>query len=239
MKKQHILFLPVLLALFLFAACEKNEDGITVSKINYVSFEPAFNFGVDPTGTATEQISIFVSTITSAARTFNISVVEDGTTADPTGYSISSSTITIPADSNEGAIELTVTGSKIDPDGSVLILEISSQEGLLIGEPLVINLSQVCPYPETILDITFDDYPEEQYWQILDANDVVLFEGGPYPDQTSFSKALCLPPGSYQILMGDLFGDGGGPYTLTYNGNVIVARNGDHESGEVIAFQIN
>lgn len=237
MKKQHII--PIIFTLFMFLNCEKNEDQITVSNINYVSFEPAFEFGVDPTGTAVEQISIFTSTVLSTSKTFNIAVVEDQTTADPTGYSISSSVITIPASSNEGSIELSVTGSKIDPDGSVLVLEITSETGVIIGEPLVINLSQVCPYPETILNIFFDDYPEEQYWELYDANDVLLFEGGPYPDQTSLEKALCLPSGSYQIFMGDLYGDGGGTYTLTYNGNVILERGGDYGTGETISFQIN
>ncbi len=240
MKKYHIKYVSFLCLLFLLMACERNDDDrVVVSNINYVSFEPIVNFGVDPTGVATDQISIFSSTIINSDRSFNINIVEDDTTADPSSYSISSQTIVIPANSNEGFVELTVTGANVNPDGSVLTLEIVSQEGILLGDPLVINLSQVCPYPETFLDITFDDFPEEQSWEILDANDVVLFQGGPYPGEVTLNKALCLPPGSYKIVMNDVFGDGGGPYTLTYKEEVIVSRDGTHTFSETVPFQIN
>lgn len=237
-KLQILLLIPILLFVFL-VSCERNEDEIVISKINYVSFEPTFNFGVDPTGTATEQISIFASSVSNENRIYNIKVVEESTTASPASYSLSLPAITIPANSNEGVLELTIVGSEVNPDGSILTLSIESQEGLLIGDPLVINLSQVCPYPETILDITFDDFPEETSWKILDTNDVVLFEGGPYPGEATLNKTLCLAPGSYKIMMEDSYGDGGGSYSLTYQGNVILLRSGAFGAGETIPFDIN
>jgi hypothetical protein len=144
----------------------------------------------------------------------------------------------VPANSNLGVFSITVEGASIDPEGDTLGLEFTSADDIFIGGPLVLTLKQVCPNPELFLDITFDTYPEEQYWELYDANDVLLYEGGTYPDQTSYTRAFCLSPGSYQFLMGDAYGDGGGPYTLTYNGGILHSSDGGFGFGEVIPFTL-
>ena len=123
--------------------------------------------------------------------------------------------------------------------GETLTLAFTSKEDLFVGDPITLSIKQICPYPETTLSITFDDYPEEQYWELYNANDELLFEGGTYPNETMFSRAFCLASGTYRILMGDTFGDGGGPFTITYNGNVLASGDGDHGFSKVTTFQVN
>lgn len=235
MKK--ISFLLVSIALWGFYSC--NSDDQDQNTINYVSFEStSYSFGVDLQSSNSNDIKIYTTRISNAERMFTINVETDLSTADPASYTVPAS-VSVPANSNEGAFTVNISDLNISPDGETLVLSFTNEEGLFIGDPITFNIKQICPYPETQLDITFDDYPEEQFWELYDSNDVLLFEGGPYPDETEFSRTFCLASGTYKILMGDTFGDGGGPYTITYDGNVLVSEDGTHGKGEEITFQIN
>jgi|GEM_PF-176166 len=62
------------------------------------------------------------------------------------------------------------------------------------------------------LNITFDDYPEETSWNIIDvSNDNIIASGGTYPnqaDQSSLSLDICAGEGCYELNFFDSFGDG-------------------------------
>jgi len=224
-----------MLSLLVFYNCDDSQENNT---INYVSFETtSYDFGVDIGSSSSNDINIYSTTISNSERTFDISILTDVTTADASAYTVPSS-VTIPAKSNIGVFSVSISDLNISADGETLVLAFTGEEGLFIGDPITLNITQICPYPEVELTITFDDYPEEQYWELYDANDVLLFEGGPYPDEVEFSRSFCLTSGTYKILMGDLYGDGGGAYTLTYNGNVIVSGDGNHGASEEQTFQI-
>jgi V8-like Glu-specific endopeptidase len=45
---------------------------------------------------------------------------------------------------------------------------------------------------EYTLNIDFDDYPEETTWTVTSPSGIVLYAGGPYPEQTSLSTTFCL-----------------------------------------------
>ncbi len=235
MKKTIFLFLAI--SLLVFYSCDSDDqDQIT---INYVSFEStSFNFGVDLQSSNSNDIKVYTTLISNVERVFNINIETDLSTADPASYTVPTS-VSVPANTNVGAFTVNISDLNIGPDGEILVISLTNEAGLFIGDPIVLNIKQICPYPETQLDITFDDFPDEQFWELYDSNDVLLFEGGPYSDQTEFSRTFCLENGTYKILMGDVFGDGGGPYTITNNGNVLVTGDGDHGFGEEITFQIN
>lgn len=233
MKKIILMLLTI--SLFVFYNCDSDDQ----KTINYVSFETtSYNFGVDIQSSSSNEIKIFTTTISSSDRVFNISILDDLSSADPASYTIPTF-VTVPANTNVGTFAVNISDLNISADGETLVLAFISKEDLFIGDPITLNIKQICPYPETILDITFDDYPEEQYWELYNANDELLFEGGTYPNETMFSRAFCLASGTYKILMGDTFGDGGGPFTVTYNGNVLVSGDGSHGFSNVVTFQIN
>ncbi|MDD7885555.1 hypothetical protein [Flavivirga sp. 57AJ16] len=235
MKKTIFLLLAMPLAVFY--SCDSDDQNQTT--INYVSFEAtSYDFGVDIQSSNSNDIKVYTTHISNTERIFGINIETDLSTADPASYTVPTS-VSVPANSNEGVFTINISDLNIGVEGETLVLSFTNEAGLFVGDPITFNIKQVCPYPETQLDITFDDYPEEQYWELYDSNDVLLFEGGPYPDETAFSRVFCLANGTYKILMGDTFGDGGGPYTITNNGNVLVTGDGDHGFSEEITFQIN
>ncbi|TGV02450.1 hypothetical protein [Flavivirga rizhaonensis] len=233
MRKTIFLFLSI--PLLVFYSCDSDDHNI----INYVSFEStSYDFGVDIQSSNSNDIKIYTTRISNVERVFNINIDTDMSTADPASYTVPGS-VSVPANSNEGVFTVNISDLNIGAEGETLVLSFTNEEGLFIGDPITFNIKQICPYPETQLAITFDDFPEEQYWELYDSNDDLLFEGGPYPDETEFSRGFCLENGTYKIVMGDTFGDGGGGYTITYNGNVLVTGDGNHGFSEELTFQIN
>ena len=67
------------------------------------------------------------------------------------------------------------------------------------------------------LDITFDNYPEETSWNIINTTDnSTVASGGTYasqPDQSSLLFDICVGEGCYELNFFDSFGDG-----MQYNG---------------------
>ncbi|MEM6317334.1 MAG: reprolysin-like metallopeptidase [Bacteroidota bacterium] len=71
------------------------------------------------------------------------------------------------------------------------------------------NTGQDC-YNITV-NITLDNYGEENQWEIKDANGILINRAGPFNNFESGSVQatnLCLPPGCYDFTIFDLWGDG-------------------------------
>ncbi|WP_203258044.1 hypothetical protein [Hyunsoonleella ulvae] len=243
--KKILTILTIALSVCMFTNCEKNEDTPAILDVNYVGFESRPLIGVDPTATATEEIKVATSNTSSASRTFNIVVNTDDTTADPSAYSVPTS-VTVPANSNLGTFNLDIVGPNVNPSGDdILALDFVSQEGLQIGATMQINLKQVCPNPELILDITFDDWPEEIYWRIVNAAGDTVFESltpagfGAYDGlEGGITRNICLASGSYTFVIFDGFEDGAGPFSLTFDDEVIFASDGSYGAGTSFEFTI-
>ncbi len=82
------------------------------------------------------------------------------------------------------------------------------------------------------LDLTFDNYPEETSWVILDSGGSVVASGGTYgsaADGSSLHVPISLPDGNYTFIIEDRAGDGMccsygmGSYTLSSNGSTIAS----------------
>ncbi|MBC3758086.1 hypothetical protein H7U19_06695 [Hyunsoonleella sp. SJ7] len=234
MKKtiKAVLFLMVL-TLF---NCKESQD---FELINYIAFEnTVYDFGVDIQGSSTNQIKVYTTQLSGSDRQFSVEVDAEASSVDPSAYTVPS-TVIVPANTNVGELPITISDINISAEGETLVLVFKNEDGLFIGEPITLNIKQICPVPETTLSITFDGFPEEQAWELYDASDSLLFSGGPYPDQTEFSQSFCLQSGTYKLIMLDAFGDGGGPYTITNNDNVIISGDGAYGFGEEQTFQIN
>lgn len=238
--------LYTLVIIFSILSCEKNEEIPAITQIDYVGFESGFILGVDPTGTATETVRIATSNTSNNDRVFNLLVDTDLTTADIAAYTVPS-TVTIPANNNVGHFNVEVVGENVNPVGDdILAIKITSEdESIFISEPISLNLKQVCPNPELILDITFDDWPEEIYWRIVDASDNTVFESatpagfGAYDGLTGgVTRNLCLASGSYTFSIFDGFEDGAGPYSLIFDGEVIHSSDGSYGASESVSINI-
>jgi len=234
MKKLNIILL-LAISLIAFSSCSDDDE-----MINYVTFaDKASTFGVDLDGTNTNSFKIYSTQITGSTRNYDIQV-SPASTADPASYTVPSS-VSIPGGSNEGSFDVTVSDINIGEAGKTLILELVPQDGLFIGQRLVLNLKQVCPNNEVILAIVFDAYPEESSWALFDANDTEIASGGDYAGADTFSKAFCLENGTYTFVMYDSYGDGinaPGYYRLTYNGTTIV-EGGAFETEDSTTFTVN
>ncbi|AXP79595.1 hypothetical protein CJ739_497 [Mariniflexile rhizosphaerae] len=244
MKKIKFLSLVTIL-LFVLNSC--NVDDQEPVNIDYVGFVSDFAIGVDPTGTKSQDVSIYATKTKNFDRTFSINIVPNLTTASATAYSIPSS-VTIPAGSNTGSFSLNAIGENIKASGlDIVVIEIKSEDKILLGEPIKLNLQQVCPYPETVLDIIFDGYGDETSWEIKDNSDTVLYSAalGTYTEgQVSASATFCLAPGTYTFTINDKYGDGlsypaNGSATITNSGTKLTEVIGDFGYGTSKQFTIS
>ncbi len=98
---------------------------------------------------------------------------------------------------------------------------------------------------DVVLDITFDNYPEDVSWEIKDANNTVVASGGNYgsqPNGSSISITTCLTDGCYDFIVSDSYGDGiccqygNGSYTLTGADGTVYGTGGDYGNGETVNF---
>jgi hypothetical protein len=249
MKKILTLF-TILTSVILFTNCEKNDDTPAITEINYVGLESDFQVGVDPNGSATEEVTIATSQTSSSDRTFNLAVDTDLTTADPSAYSVPAS-VTVPANSNIGTFNIEVIGPNVDPSGlDILAIGFTSEDdNLSVSDPISLNLKQVCPVNELTLEIIFDSYPEEIYWIFYD--DAGNFEEesapsawGAYTGLTGgITQTFCIPDGTYTFEIYDFYSDGiccnygQGSYSLTGGGNVY-ASGGNYGAGEATTFTL-
>lgn len=96
------------------------------------------------------------------------------------------------------------------------------------------------------ITLTFDDYPEETSWEILDGSTVVA-SGGTYGSQADGSTLLlneCLDAGCYDFVIYDAYGDGiccaygNGSYLVTSGGSTL-ASGGSFTSSENTPFCVS
>jgi len=245
MKKINLFFLFV--SLVAMVSCEKNEDVIAISNIDYAAFQADFNQGVDAAIATPMEVKLYTSTMSGSDRTINLIVDTDLTTLDASAYTAPAS-VTIPANSNEGTFIVNIDGPNVGSGGAI-VFDFSSDNNIAFtGDALTINVFPVCfantPNLTLTLDITFDGWPEEIYWVIDDGTSTVAESApgvyGAYAGLTGgISQDFCLPDGSYTFTIYDGFGDGAGAYSLTFNdGTIVHSSDGAYGGGEAIPFSI-
>lgn len=113
-----------------------------------------------------------------------------------------------------------------------------------VGAPYGPPPPVVCVEEDVTLTITFDNYPEETSWTIINAGGTTVASGGTYGSQadgSTISINANLPAGDYTFTINDSYGDGiccsygNGSYSLdAASGNV--ASGGDFTSSESTSF---
>lgn len=221
-------------------------DDSSIQEVDFIAFEGITNtdFGVLIGGETTRDINIYVTNSANADRVFTILVDSDLTTVDPAAYTLSPS-VTIPANSKTGQISVSVKDLNITEE-QVLALLIQSTDGVLTGDPMILNVRRLCPWDEVMLNINFDDYASETGFSITDSsgNVVVDVPQGTWADgDTVFSTNFCLAPGTYTFTITDAYGDGiccswgNGSYSLTVGGAVL-ASGGQFGASESTTFTL-
>jgi len=221
--KKYYKYIAIFTAVLLFN-CEQ-DDSTTLS--NYVGFE------LGPSKVVVEQdmstsidIMVYSSEVSGKDRTYTVEV--DETNSDLTSpYTLS--TITIPANTNEGVLTLTITDDETlnyyEAD-KTLMINFKGVEGLDFSKGYVVKVAEACPGIYATLTIMTDPWPEETSWELYDLSGTptIIFSGGPYdgnPNAT-ISNEYCLLSGTYGIAVYDSYGDGGSSYSVTSGSTVYV-----------------
>lgn len=231
-----------LLIIVLLYSCTSNEG----NDLNYAGFENnAIELGVPIAGEKMYEVKVYTTSISSSDRTFNVSVVEDGTTADAGAYTVAQ-TVTVPGNSNEGSIAVNLKDLNIGEEGKKITLSLtSSDSNIFLGENIEITVVQLCELNQVFLNIEFDTYPEEVYWRIRDAAGNTVAESktpagfGAYDGfEGKLLKKLCLPDGTYLFQVFDGYSDGAGPISLSYDGNALFSSDGAYGAGTQGTFTV-
>ena len=152
MKKTKFLFLTLILASFL--ACDKEDSNVynTYDNVNgqtLISFDGnSSDLAVTIDDTGSVDVVIEASTVSTADRTVTISI-DPESTANPENYSLSSNTVTIPANEYFGTLTITGTDISVETTAETIILNIDSTsvESVLGTTTHTVNIFQVCPVP--------------------------------------------------------------------------------------------
>ncbi len=101
-----------------------------------------------------------------------------------------------------------------------------------------------CTDNEVTITITFDNYPEETSWSLVNDSGQTVASGGTYgsqPDGSTFSETLCLPDDCYTFTINDTYGDGiccsygNGSYSVTGSTGTL-ASGGSFTNSDVTNF---
>ena len=90
-------------------------------------------------------VNVYTSQASGSDRTFNLAVDQSATTTDAENYSVPA-TITVPANSKEGTMTVTVTDNGLGVEAEMLVLKISNSDGLILGNDVNITIQKFCPF---------------------------------------------------------------------------------------------
>ncbi|GGG32950.1 hypothetical protein GCM10011532_15700 [Christiangramia forsetii] len=219
------------MVLAVFVSCEEetlifdSENG--PEAVQFAS--RSFNVTVPSDDNATVTIPVNVTTTSAQERTFNV-VASESSTALGSSYSIG--TATIPANSYEGTVDVTLNPDDLAEGQSYsLVLELQpSTAGSAFNNVATINFNKEVICNDYKLVITTDQYAEETSWDITDSNGNVVASGpevpyGPAASVDSRGKQyetdIFLEDGCYTFTIYDAYSDGQfdgvfeGGYSLT------------------------
>ncbi|MFT6958979.1 MAG: hypothetical protein ACJA17_000063 [Polaribacter sp.] len=233
-----------LIAYLFIAICTLNSctDEVEPMDTNYVTFESdSYSFGVDIDGESTNTIKSYASTISATARTLEVVVISEETSADEASYTVPTSFV-IPGNSNVGELSVTISDLNIGSDGKTLTIALVSKEGLYVGNNITLNISRLCPSGTKSLELSIDNtdgYPDEASFSLVNsAGETVLsLAAGELTGDIMFKQ--CLPLGEYTLNVEDSYGDGGTTYTVSSDGVGIASISGaSYSSNSTITFTL-
>jgi len=215
--KNNLLYIITLLFVFTFTACD--DTPVVFDNVNgQVALQfttRSFNVTVPPEGLSIA-LPVSVTTVSKVERTFT-AVLVDGSTAPTSSYSIG--TVTIPAESYAGTLNVTLNPAPLT-DGISYTLPvklIAPEGGTVFNEIATIKFNKVVICNDLVLTVTTDMYAEETSWKIKNAAGTVVasIAPGTYGPASSpasrgkvYTHNINLPNGTYTLIMEDVYCDG-------------------------------
>ena len=233
-------FLLLAFSIFL-VGCEDDVNDENFLSSSFVSFSFDQDVAMLEGETEILEVPVFASESSDVDRTIGI-YVDESSTASAAQYSVPSS-VTIPAGSIQGSMEVVVTNSpNLGFSGATIVLGMTVEAG--VDQPttfagsaeagtlevstnlLTITAKTLCEDNQLALSIELDSWPEEVYWWILDSSGAVVASPGPYAQYANpysglsgvIEVELCIPNGTYTFEIYDDYGDGAGAVSLTSGG---------------------
>lgn len=142
MKKITYLLL-LTMTLFVFNNCTKKTT--FTEQIDYVSAEFVPTILVEKGSSIDTEVHIYATKTTNSDRTFNLEVNTTQTSANTETYTVPT-TVTIPANTNVGTITVSVADNNLGEDPETLVLNISADDGTLVGNDISLVILKHCAY---------------------------------------------------------------------------------------------
>ncbi len=141
MKKITYLLLFTI-SLFVFNSCADKIDG--TKDINFVSFEVRTpTIIVEKDGSTTTDIHVYTTQTTGSDRTFGVEVVDALTTVSSDAYTVPT-TVTIPANTNEGTLSVTIADNNLVEDPVTLVLQVTAAADVFVGNQANLKIQKHC-----------------------------------------------------------------------------------------------
>ncbi len=235
-------YILLLLGAAVLSSCSQDD---IIAK-DYVNFDVNnTNIEVPASGDGSVTVSIYSANNVSRDLVLDVNVVEESTTIDPSQYTVSPTAV-IPAGTNVGSFDITLTGVDLT-NNPAITLSFGEVDGLTLGEPTTFTVREECTGTEGFVLITFDDYSEETSWQVFQAGSTTPVASNSYAaGQTSTNERICiLEPGNYLFVINDAFGDGmccdfgEGSFQFILGDGTLVGSGGEFGSSESFEFTIN
>lgn len=235
--KSFFKYLGLALVMSLYTNCE--EDLIVFNDSSFVQLQDASAVSV------VENSGAVVSIVAQlGAPQDTDTTVSFETTGDASRFSLSSSSVVIPAGETQGFITLTPTDDD-DINGDIdITISLSASSDLPVGiggNPLsdaskvITIVDDNVPCNNYVLTFVTDRWGSKDIWDILDSNGTTVATGGPYTDLAAngdtFTDEVSVPleDGCYTFRAFDWYGDsysaGGASYSLQCG--ALVAGTGD------------
>lgn len=236
----------ILVATIAFIACDKHEHIYFDGEQTGVSFtEKTVNAVLPPATSYTAIADVDITTTSSSARTYDVTVDTDGTDLPAANYTLG--TLTIPANSNHGTLEVTMDDAGLtDLTYYTLKVDMIVPNGVSVtttdGDTVTFSVIKKVICNDHVLDIVLDNWGSETTWEITDDLGAVVQSGGPYSDGAPGAIApinFTLADGCYTFTIYDSFGDGLSDGTNTgswdLNCSVLSRASGSGEFGSFVA----
>ena len=142
-------FLIITLMMIVLSSCEEDKiifDG-NQTLVAFSSNTVDLPIQIDATGSV--DVAVDITTLSTSERTFNVTVVEDETTAGAASYSFGS--IVVPANEYNGTLTINGVDDNVTTTPEKLVLKISEGPDFVTPlENLTVNVFQVCPVEESL-----------------------------------------------------------------------------------------
>ena len=216
MKNIKLFAISMIGMMMLVTSCDDNEviyDPLTGP--TGIGFTTSSASVVVPAEGVSVTLTVQSTTVSSSAREFNVAV-DPSSTGSSADYSLGS--LTIPANSHEGSMDVTFDNYDNLEDlvtfKLVLNLDLDASVGVTGFKTVTFNYVKKVICNDFKLTLIEDVYADERSWEITDATGAVVLSRpeGYYPRQPSgggtFVEEFSLPDGCYTFTIRDSYGDG-------------------------------